>query len=131
MPKILHDVYEFNTRSVIFAYSARAFFRLPCFDFLLKHWKKTRNSHQIYSIEKAVLKKTLQYWQENTLCWSLFLIKWQVWRLQTLLKKLQHSCFPFNIAKIFKHTYFEEFLRKTASTETIFALCQKVLTPNS
>ena len=29
-------------------------------------------------------------------------------------KRLQHRCFPLNIAKIFKNTYFEEYLLMSA-----------------
>ena len=36
------------------------------------------------------------------LCWSLFLIKLQVFRTATLLKRLQQRCFPLNIAKVLK-----------------------------
>ena len=36
------------------------------------------------------------------LCWSLFLIKLQAF----IKKRLRHRCFPLNIAKIFKNSFF-------------------------
>ena len=40
------------------------------------------------------------------LCWRLFLIKLQYWRLAFLLKKtLQHNCFPMNIARFLKTAF--------------------------
>ena len=51
---------------------------------------------------KAVLKNFATFTGKQ-LSWSLFLIKLQVWRPATLLKKtLQHSCFPVNIAKFLR-----------------------------
>ena len=40
------------------------------------------------------------------LCWSLFLIKLQVFK--PIIKRPQHRCFPLEICEIPKCTYFEE-----------------------
>ena len=47
--------------------------------------------------------------------WSLFLIKLQAFRPLTLLKRDSNTCAFQWICKIFKNTYFEEHLWKTAS----------------
>ena len=39
------------------------------------------------------------------LCWCLFLINLQALRPTTLLKRLQHRCFPANIAKILRTVF--------------------------
>ena len=44
------------------------------------------------------------------LCWSLFLIKFLLWRTATLLKR--DKCFPVNIAKFPGTDFFTEHLRK-------------------
>ena len=46
---------------------------------------------------KAVLKNSAIFTGQQ-LCWSLFLIKYQARNPATLLKRLQHRCFPVNIA---------------------------------
>ena len=46
---------------------------------------------------KAVLKHSAIFTGQQ-LCWGLFLIKYQTRSPATLLKKLQHGCFPVNIA---------------------------------
>ena len=48
------------------------------------------------------------------LCWNLFLIKIQAWRPATLLKKrLQHRCFPVNVAKfLITATFIEDLWRQ-------------------
>ena len=48
---------------------------------------------------------------EKNLCWSLFLIKLQAFRLAALLKRAYNtSCFHVNIAKLFKKCFFIEHL---------------------
>ena len=54
--------------------------------------------------KKAVLKNFAMFTGKH-LCWNLFLSK-----VASLKKRLQHSCFPVNISKNFKNTYFEEHL---------------------
>ena len=46
---------------------------------------------------KAVLKNSAIFTGQQ-LCWSLFLIKYQARSPATILKRLQHRCFPVNIA---------------------------------
>ena len=44
-----------NTRFVMVAYSARAFFWLPSFDFFLEHWETIPVLFQIYFINFQIL----------------------------------------------------------------------------
>ena len=75
---------------------------------------RSRSSHQKCSIIKMFLKYS-QYSQENT-CVGVFFNKVAGLRLANVLKKrLQHRCFPVNVAELFKNTYFEEHLRTAAS----------------
>ena len=66
-----------------------------------------RSSQQRRSIRKGVL-KSFAIFTEKLLSWSLFLIKLQVFRLASLQvyifikMRLQHRCFPLNIAKILR-----------------------------
>ena len=46
--------------------------------------------------------KNFVYFTGKHLCWSLFLIKLQAWRPATLLKRLQHKCFPVKFAKFLR-----------------------------
>ena len=58
-----------------------------------------------------------KYWQENT-CVGASLL--EAWRPATLLQRgYVDRCFPVNIAKIFKNTYFEEHFRTDAFTKTL------------
>ena len=58
-------------------------------------------SYKKGSIKKAVLKNFSTFIAKH-LSWSLLLIKLQVFRPETLLKRLQHRCFPVNIAKFLR-----------------------------
>ena len=65
------------------------------------HKKKclnSRSSHQRCSIEKSVL-KNFAIFTGKQLRWSLDL---QALRPATLFKRLQHRCFPVNIAKFLR-----------------------------
>ena len=53
------------------------------------------------SVKKGVLKKFVNF-TEKHLCWSLFLIKLQVWACIFIKKRLQHWCFPVNFAKFLR-----------------------------
>ena len=55
-----------------------------------------RSSYGVFYL-KAVLKHSAIFTGQQ-LCWGLFLIKYQTRSPATLLKKLQHGCFPVNIA---------------------------------
>ena len=51
--------------------------------------------------------KTFAMFTGKHVCWSLFLIKFQVLKACNFIKKrLQHSCFPVNIAKFFRMAFF-------------------------
>ena len=63
--------------------------------------RNIRSSHQRCSIKKAVLKNFAIFLRKH-LFWSLFLIKLQTFRSTTLIKRLQHRCFPVNIANFLK-----------------------------
>ena len=45
------------------------------------------------------------------LCWSLFLMKFQVLRPAALLKAAPVNVFSYKICKVFKNTYFVEYLQ--------------------
>ena len=49
--------------------------------------------------------KNFAIFTEKHLCWSLFLIKLQVLRNETLLIRLQHRYFPVNIAEFLKTAF--------------------------
>ena len=51
----------------------------------------------------------------KNLCWSLFLIKLQLWEPATLLKKAPTQVFSCEICKLFKNNYFEETLWTSTS----------------
>ena len=59
--------------------------------------------------------KILQYSQENTCVRISFLIKMQVFRPPALLKRNSNTGVFCEHWKIFKNTYFEEYLRRAAS----------------
>ena len=64
--------------------------------------------------KKGVLKNFAHFTGKH-LCWSLFLIQLQVFRPATLLKRDSNAGAFLRNLKIFKSTYFEEYLRTTAS----------------
>ena len=63
-------------------------------------WEKQKQLPDVF-YKKSVLKK-FPIFTGNYLCSSLFLIKLQTLRPATLLKRLQHKCFPVNIAKFLR-----------------------------
>ena len=81
---------------------------------LTKNTRIIRSNHQRCCIKKAVLKIPL-YSQEKHICWSLFLIKLQVFSLQLYLKETSTQVFSCEYCVIFKNTYFKEHLRMAAS----------------
>ena len=51
---------------------------------------------------KVGVPKSFAIFAGKSLCWNLFLIKLQVWRLAIFMKKwLQHRCFPANPTQVF------------------------------
>ena len=74
-----------------------------------------RSSHRRYSVKKDVFWNLANFTGKH-LCWSLFLIKLQVFRSASLLKKdTDVSC---EIWESFKNIYFEKHLQTTASRHT-------------
>ena len=69
---------------------------------LLIHEGKCLNSRSQMFFKTGVLKNFTIFTGKH-LCWSLFSIKSQDWRLPSSLKKtLQHRCFPMNITRFIK-----------------------------
>ena len=65
------------------------------------------------SSQRRCSKKNVANFLEKHLCWSLFLIKFQVWKSETLWKRDSNKCsFLWNLLT-FKNVYFEEYLRAT------------------
>ena len=87
------------------------FFHLKIFSSLL-----IKSNHQRCSIEKAVLKKSKTFTGKH-LHLSQFLIKFQVWRPATLLKRESNTDVFLWIMGILKNTYFEENLRTMTSVD--------------
>ena len=78
-----------------------------------------KQSQEVFHKE-AVL-KNFSIFTGKHLCWSLFLLKLQAWRLATLLKR--HSkVFFCEYCKVFKRSYFEEYQWATASNRKTSAL---------
>ena len=67
----------------------------------------SRSSHQMCSIEEAVL-KIFVILSGKYLCWSLPLIDLQLQDLQFIKKRLQQGCFLVNIAKFLRKLIFKE-----------------------
>ena len=63
------------------------------------NFKLNRRSRSEMFFKIGVL-KNFAIFTEKYLCWSLFLIKFQVCNF--VKKRLQHKCFPVNIAKIWR-----------------------------
>ena len=81
---------------------------------------QSRSSHHRCSMKKAVL-KDLTIFTRKRLCQSLFLIKLQTFRPATLFKKSAPiRVFFCEYCKIFKNTYFEEYLQTLASCSGCF-----------
>ena len=66
-------------------------------------------------LHKMLLLNILQYSQENTSVGVSFNKVTTPQHCNFIKKRLQHRCFPVNITKFFKSTYFEEHLRTAAS----------------
>ena len=76
-----------------------------------------RNSHQMYSIKKLVLKNVAKF-NGKHLCQSLFLNKVAGLRPATLLKKrLWYRCFPVNFAELLSTT----FMRNTSGRLLLYS----------
>ena len=60
--------------------------------------------------KKGILKNFANFTGKH-LCWSLFLIKLQAWRLAVSTLSTLTDVFPCKWCKTFKNTYFEEYLR--------------------
>ena len=59
---------------------------------------------------KVGVPKSFAIFAGKSLCWNLFLIKLQVWRLAISMKKwLQHRCFPANPTQVFSCEYCKKF----------------------
>ena len=84
-----------------------------------------KSSHRRCYVEKCVLKNFANFsW--NHLCWSLFLINFQALRPATLLKRDSDTGISLWNLRIFRNTYFEEYLRKAALNVVGLKLsCQK------
>ena len=66
-----------------------------------------KSSHKRCSVKEGVLKSLANFpWKQ--LCWILFLIKLQAFRLLNLLKRDSNTGVLLWICKIFKNTYFDE-----------------------
>ena len=58
-----------------------------------------RSSHLECSIKKALCKNFAMFTRKHP-CWNLFLINLQAQASNFIKKRLQHRCFPVNIAKL-------------------------------
>ena len=73
--------------------------RLPC-------WCKSLQKLQFRCFSKLVFLKISEYSREN-LCWGLFLIKLQVWKPETLLKRDSSIVVFLWTLRNFKNTFFK------------------------
>ena len=92
-----------------------------------KWTKSTHRSSSPQTFFKIDVLKNFTMFTGKHPCWSLFLIKLTKF---FIIKRLQHSCFLFNIAKFSRTPFFTEHLRTTASVLTSSAChhCTKNLT---
>ena len=60
-----------------------------------------RSSHWRCSVKQGALENFANF-TGNKLCWSLFLIKFDIWCLQLNQRRLRHRWFPVRFAIIFK-----------------------------
>ena len=74
-------------------------------------WQWQERSSRSRVFFKIGVIKHFAIFTRKHLCWSLFLIKLQIWRAATLLKRLQHRYFSANIAHFFRTAFFIENLR--------------------
>ena len=88
-------------------------------NFVTKDARRILLSHKVIinkrSFTRKLFLKILQYSQENTCVRISFLIKMQVFRPPALLKRNSNTGVFCEHWKIFKNTYFEEYLRRAAS----------------
>ena len=71
-----------------------------------KRSRETLRSSRSQQFFKIGVLKNLSILARNHLCWSLFLIRLQVWRPAFLLKKrFQRRCFPMNITKFLRTAF--------------------------
>ena len=77
-------------------------FESHCSHLKIEHY--FRSSHLRYSVQKGVT-KNFAISRDKHLCWSFVFIE----------KRLQHRCFPMNIAKFLKKIYFEKRMQTAVS----------------
>ena len=74
-----------------------------------------RNSHQRCSVKKAALTNStifhIYIYRKTPVLESLFEKIARLMACNFIKKRLQHRCFPVNMAKIFNSTYFKEYLQ--------------------
>ena len=89
----------------------------------MKLWDKLEKDEFVGKcFVKKVFLKTLQNSQEK-LCWSLFFNKVAGLRPESLLKKrLQYRCFPLNLVKFFKNSFFKNTSAGCFCTKALFLL---------
>ena len=80
-----------------------------------------RSSHQRCS-KKAAPKNLAIFTTRKHLRWSLFLIKLQSLRPGTLLRRLQHRCFPVNIAKPWRTSIFKIICKRLLLPLEVFCI---------
>ena len=70
---------------------------------------KRRSRREVFC-KKGVLENFTKFTGKH-LCWSLFFNKVAGLRPESILKKrLQHRCFPLNLVKFLKNSFFKEHL---------------------
>ena len=67
---------------------------------LLSH--ETSENYNEQEVNKKDVLKNLAIFTGKYLCWSLFFNKMQAFSRNFIKKKLQHRCFPVNIAKFLR-----------------------------
>ena len=112
---------EIKLNVFLFFFHLKNFRSLLCstlFSFSLS--SRHKSTHQRCSIVKTVL-KNLQHSQGNTLCWSYFIIKFQVWRPATLSKRESKRDVFLWILGYFK----EELVWRTSANDSYFCHLRK------
>ena len=93
-----------------------------------KHHRYRKGRSQMF-FKKDVL-KNFSIFTGKHLCWSLLLNKWQVFRSAALLKKrLQHSCFPVNIAKFLRTPTLKNIYKRLLQESCSLLLAKDALFP--
>ena len=77
-----------------------------------------RSSHRRYSVKKGVLKNFANF-KGKHLCWSLFLIKLQAWRLPTLLQR----SFSTDVFLLNLRNFKEQLFWRASANGCFFILC--------